>query len=286
MSSGEYATSWKQSVELPSGFKQSIYSLARSQLLSLLSAVPKKRPEKFLRGLYCHYVFDDQRKEFERLITQLMTQGQFINTDTCLEMLQGKREIDGRYFHLSFDDGFRNIYTNAFPILKKYSIPAVHFVPSQLMDADWSQAAHYCLETTRYRAVIEMCKWNDLREMAAAGIEIGSHSRTHARLASISHNLGALKNEIAGSKQDIEAHLGRECRFFAWPYGTPDDVDATTLKIVERAGYKACFGAYRGSIAPGKTSIMSVPRHLFEPQWPLSHIEFFAGGRADSLIKR
>jgi peptidoglycan/xylan/chitin deacetylase (PgdA/CDA1 family) len=286
MSSGKYATSWKESVELPAGFGRSLYSMARSQILSLLSTIPQKRPEKFLRGIYCHYVFDDQCDEFERLIVELMKIGQFVDTDTCLAMLRGEREIDGRYFHLSFDEGFRNIFTNAYPILRKYNVPAVHFVTSQLMDADWSQTYHFCLETTRYRAVIEMCKWDDLHEMAAGGVEIGSHTRTHARLATISVDTRTLESEIIGSKQDIEARLGRECRFFAWPYGTRNDVDDTSLQVIEKAGYKACFGAYRGSIVPGKTNIMSIPRHLFESQWPLSHIKFFAAGNSDLMIKK
>lgn len=272
-------------MEPPIGFRGIVYSAARAKTLSLLAALPKKTSATFLRGLYCHYVFDDQREQFERVIVELKKQGTFIDTDTCIDMLKGSRAIDGRYFHLSFDDGFRNIYTNAFPILKKHNIPALHCIPSALMNADWPHAAHYCLEVTRYRAVIEMCTWDDLREMAGANIEIGSHSRTHANLAKISLDRAALEDEIAGSKRDIEQHLGRECRFFSWPYGKKSDVDNNVLDAVEKIGYQACFGAYRGSIIPGKTNIMSIPRHLFEAQWPLSHVNFFASGRADLITK-
>lgn len=277
----DYALSFREAIELPTGILGQTRSLARNALLSALGTYPPKGTGTFLRGLYCHYVFDDQRTRFERIIVKLKNLGRFIDTDTCLDMLRGKIPIDGRYFHLSFDDGFRNIYRNAFPILAKHKIPALHFVPSALIGASFSDTARYCLETTRYRAVIEMCTWDDLREMATAGIEIGSHSRTHARMAAISDDEPKLTDEIFGSKREIEANLGQECRFFAWPYGRRGDVDSRVLDMVTRAGYLACFGAYRGSMAIEKTQMMSIPRHLFEAQWPLSHINFFASGRAD-----
>lgn len=229
--------------------------------------------------LYCHYVFEDQRARFDELITQpqLKRIGSFVDADTCVDMLEGRVDIDGRYFHLSFDDGFRNVFTNAIPILGEHGVPATIFVPTDLLGADWDRTRHYCLETTRYRGVIEMMTWEDLKEIQSHGFEVGSHTRNHRRFVDISSTPDVLRDEILGSKQDIEEHLQTECRYISWPYGTVNDADEASLDMARKAGYRAVFGAFRGSVIPGRTDVYSVPRHHFEVQWPLSHVMYFAG---------
>jgi hypothetical protein len=46
--------------------------------------------------------------------------------------------------------------------------------------------------------------------------------------------------------------------------------------MTRQAGYDACFGAYRDRIKPSKTSLFSIPRHHFEPEWPMTHVVYFA----------
>ena len=199
-------------------------------------------------------------------------------------MLQGERKIDKRYYHLSFDDGFRNNFTNALPILKKHEVPAIFFVPSSLIDASIDKTKKYCLETTKYNSVIEMLKWSDLREMLSLGYEIGSHTKTHARFSAISHNKQLMEDEILGSKKQLEDNLDYECKYISWPYGTLTDADDKSLETAKIAGYTACFGAYRGTIMLNKTDIFSIPRHHFEAQWPISHVMYFARGNMEIKI--
>ena len=82
-----------------------------------------------------------------------------------------------------------------------------------------------------------MLSAEQLRQMDAAGIEIGAHSRTHRRLATIPPE--EISDEIAGSKQDLEQILGHEVESFCFPYGSHND---QTLQAVRDAGYKtACL---------------------------------------------
>ncbi len=273
-----YATAWKEAHTFPSGLKRRARTLARSFALSAMGSLSQKRQGAFLTCLYCHYVFDDQRDDFDKLIRELKRLGSFVDTDACVDMIEGKAEIDGRYFHLSFDDGFRNIRTNAVPILEEHGVPAIAFVPTRLVGADWHRTRTYCLETTGYSGVIEMLTWADLEEMQGRGVEIGSHTRYHRRLADVSDEAGVLKDEILGSKLDLEGRLRTECRYISWPYGAEKDVDEASLNAAKEAGYRAVFGAYRGPVIPGRTSIYSIPRHHFEVQWPLSHVRYFANG--------
>jgi peptidoglycan/xylan/chitin deacetylase (PgdA/CDA1 family) len=198
-------------------------------------------------------------------------------------MLQGKRAIDGRYFHLSFDDGFRNNFTNALPVLIEHKVPAIFFVPTGIVSADWKTAQHYCINTTSYRGTMEMMTWDDLSEIILQGFEIGSHTRTHARFSSISSNPQAIEDEIHGSKNDLEAYLNIQCKYIAWPYGTLADSDRTSLSAVSTAGYTACFGAFRGTVKPNETDMFSIPRHHFEVEWPIQHIQYFARGNYESI---
>ncbi len=277
----KYATNWREAAPLPSGIMRKTRAFLRGNILSASSIINGTTDDSFLRGLYCHYVFDDQKEDFENLILELKKTGQFINTETLIEMLQGKKEINGKYYHLSFDDGFRNNFTNALPILKKYDVPAIFFIPSSLIDASEDKIDKYCMETTKYNSVIEMLKWDDVREMISLGYEIGSHTKTHARFSDISNNQELMEDEIVGSKKEIEENLDYECKYISWPYGTLDDADDKSLEMAKQAGYTACFGAYRGTIKPGDTDIFSIPRHHFEVQWPISHVMYFARGNRE-----
>lgn len=276
-----YATSWHEAKPPPSRFNKKSRYLLRGLLLSVYSVLNRKQEDNYLRCLYCHYVFDDQREDFEKLILEFKKIGQFVDTPTCVDMIQGKRKIDKRYFHLSFDDGFRNHFTNAVPILEKHKVPAIFFVPSSLVGADYETAMEYCTVTTRYKAVIEMMKWDDLREMLSMGFEIGSHTKTHARFSTLSDNKSLLKDEIFGSKKELEDNLSYHCKYISWPYGSLADVDNNSLENVKMAGYDACFGAYRGTVFPRRTDIYRIPRHQFEVQWPVSHILYFARGNME-----
>jgi peptidoglycan/xylan/chitin deacetylase (PgdA/CDA1 family) len=282
MSEKKYATRWKQAAPMPTGIVGKARSALRHVTLSTLSLANRSLDESFLRCLYCHTVFDDQIQEFERLLLELKRTGTFVDTDTCVQMLSGEKTIDNRYYHLSFDDGFRNNFVNALPILRKHDIPCIFFVPSSLIDASWDSTKVFCRQTTRYRDVIEMMKWEDLAQVILSGYEVGSHTRTHARFSAISHDCTLLQDEILGSKQELEMHLGVPCKYISWPYGRITDADAVSLEVAKSSGYQACFGAFRGSVIPAATDIFRIPRHHFEVQWPVSHIKYFARGNMEA----
>ncbi|MCP4746253.1 MAG: polysaccharide deacetylase family protein [Desulfobacteraceae bacterium] len=281
MKAYKYTNYRQQANPILSSLPRKLRRYLRYGLLSVVSVTNKSMKDKFLRCLYCHNVFDNQRSKFEKILLKLKKIGAFVDTDTCIKMIQGKKQIDGRYFHLSFDDGFQNNYTNAFPILKKHSIPAIIFIPSSLIGADYNKNKIYCLDTTGYNSVIKLLTWKEIRDMASAGYTIGSHTKTHKCFSTTSKDKTRLKDEIYGSKIEIENHLDQECKYISWPYGRLSDADKESLAMVKDAGYLSCFGAFRGAAAPNYTDLFSIPRHQFEVQWPLSHIEYFARGNME-----
>jgi peptidoglycan/xylan/chitin deacetylase (PgdA/CDA1 family) len=274
----EYATRWKEVIDEPSDLKGVLRKNIRHMTLNTLAWMSNIGPRPFLRSLYCHYVFDDQIESFENLIIQLKKIGSFIDTDKCVGIAKGEIKLDNCNFHLSFDDGFRNISENALALLEKHQIPAIVFVPTAIIDAPSEAKETYCLETTRYRKNIEMQTWDDLRDWVSRGFQVGSHTRTHARFADISSDAERMYDELSGSKDDIEQKLGVECKYISWPYGTWEDADELSIQSTQDVGYEACFGAFRGAVVPGFQELYRIPRHHFEAQWPFAHVQYFALG--------
>jgi peptidoglycan/xylan/chitin deacetylase (PgdA/CDA1 family) len=254
------------------GMRQQLRNAYLAVRGSIISA-----PEKpFLHCLYLHSVYDDRREPFRRMLSELRSSGRFVDAAEALEIVNGNRALEGPCFHLSLDDGFDNNYRNAFPILEEFGIKATFFVPSRLIDTTDAEF----LDAWWTRGIdplpTRMMRWSWLREMADHGHEIGSHTRTHARLSDISGDSERLVAEVEGSKRDIEDALGKPCRFISWPYGTFADMDERAFAEIEIAGYEGCFSAVRGFVEPGTTSRFAIPRDQAESSWPISHVRYFA----------
>jgi Polysaccharide deacetylase len=250
----------------------------------LVVAGAARRPSRspVVRALYVHGVYDDQVRNFRSLLTRLNAIGPFLSTADVLDVVAGRRTVEAAAFHLSFDDGFDNNYRNAFPILQEMGIRAAFFVPSAFIGATDNDVIDRWWVAEKARKPTRPMRWEWLREMSAAGHEIGSHTRHHVRLSAISADAAKLAEEVAGSKREIEDHLGTGCRSIAWPYGTALDLDERSRDAVQEAGYSLCFGGMRGYVRPSSPNIA---RHHFEANWPWMHVRYFALGGSEKLFR-
>jgi len=256
--------------------RQGLRSRARHALLSFAGSLPRPTERTFLRCLYLHYVYDDQVTTFRRLLSRLQRIGTFVSTERVRAIVTGREPLDARYFHLSFDDGFDNVHRNAFPVMADLGVPATVFVPTRFIGLPDDAVPGMWWDTGR--PMNRPLDWDAVREMHEHGVDIGAHTRHHARLSDLSLEPEKLRDELDGAKQDLESKLGSPCRYMSWPFGTGSDVDDVGLKAIEAAGFDMCFSAIRGKVEPGRTSAFTVPRHHFEPEWPWSHIRYFASG--------
>lgn len=121
---------------------------------------------------------------------------------------------------ITFDDGYRNFYTNALPILMDYGFRATVFLASGLIhERPLRHNGH------------EYLTWNEVRELHANGIRVGSHTVTHPTLYRVSGS--EIEHEIRDSKQAIEDHIGKGVRNFSYPFAFPEHDQEFAAQIRE-----------------------------------------------------
>ncbi len=116
---------------------------------------------------------------------------------------------------ISFDDGWEDDYTVAFPVLKKYNFIGTFF--------PYTQPLGYSQLTLT---------WNQIAEMAAAGMDFGGHTITHPHLTQLSPESAA--HEIADAKKTLETRLNKPVVTFAYPFG---EYNSVVLDLVKQAGF-------------------------------------------------
>jgi peptidoglycan/xylan/chitin deacetylase (PgdA/CDA1 family) len=137
---------------------------------------------------------------------------------------------------VTFDDAYRSVIELGFPILSRLGVPGTVFVPTGFTGSDrpmrWPGIDHWI--GGPHEAELVPMSWRELAALARAGWEIGAHTRTHPHLTELDDV--ALAEEIRASKRDVEAHLGLECRSFAYPYS---DQDERVVRATGEAGFSA-----------------------------------------------
>ncbi|MGC9521140.1 MAG: polysaccharide deacetylase family protein [Anaerolineae bacterium] len=154
---------------------------------------------------------------FEAQLQYLKEQGYESVTlaDVYATLTEGK-PLPERPVVLTFDDGYKDAYTHAVPLLQAYGFIGEFFV--------LATPAHY--EAPQYLT------WNDMRAMADAGMSIQAHARDHYDLTNRSYDF--LVYQILGAREAVEAHTGQDVRFFCYPSGRHD---TATESVVASAGY-------------------------------------------------
>ena len=120
---------------------------------------------------------------------------------------------------LTFDDGWEDQYTKAFPVLKKYGDTATFFIFTNGPNSGKP----------------DFITWKQLKKMLDAGMDIESHSVSHPYLFAITDQ-AALDKEIKTSREIITLHLGKTPDLFAYPFG---EYSAAAIATIKSAGYIA-----------------------------------------------
>ena len=150
-----------------------------------------------------------------------------IGTSEAVRRCQ-ERETAKKSVVITFDDGFRNFYTDAFPILNRYGFTATMYLPTA-----------YIGQTRLSFKGKECLTWSEVRELQKHGISFGSHTVTHPQLHDCDAH--AVRKEVGDSKQTIEQELGCAVQSFAYPYAFPETDGGFKGRLREelrQAGYE------------------------------------------------
>lgn len=131
---------------------------------------------------------------------------------------------------VTFDDGYRDFYTAAFPILKALDFTATMFLPTAFIGND--------RRAFKTRACLT---WSEVKELQRAGMHFGSHTVTHPKLVDL--DWPQIKSELSDSKAEIENQLGVAADTFAYPFAFPETNKNFVSRLSEtlsETGYQCC----------------------------------------------
>jgi peptidoglycan/xylan/chitin deacetylase (PgdA/CDA1 family) len=168
-----------------------------------------------------------------------------------VEKLQ-RGEAPARELAITFDDGYRDNFETAAPVLEKLSLPATFFVVTEWMGTDvvpwWDQE-----RGERH----PWMTWDQVRSLRGRGFDIGAHTMTHADLGILSGT--EAQREIFGSRRELERQLGASADLFAYPYGRAHQMTEANRALVRDAGFCCCCSSAGGMNKAG-TSPFDVQR--------------------------
>jgi len=149
---------------------------------------------------------------FTEQMEWLKTNVRVVHLGEIVAALAGRRPLPERAVVLTFDDGFRDFYSAAAPVLRRLRLPATVFLPTGYCGNSncWpSQPAWVSKEA--------LLDWRQVTELVQDGFQIGAHGINHSDLTTLS--LEEAEIEISGSKAEIEEQTACQVQFFAYPYG-------------------------------------------------------------------
>lgn len=185
-------------------------------------------------------------EQFEAHIAHLKSGGYTVlPVPQIVDALKTGKPLPDRTIGITIDDATRSVLTEAFPRLKAAGFPFTVFVATEAVDQHHAR----------------IMSWDDLRQLVAAGVTIGNHSTSHAKM---------WRRDDAKNRADIEhaqarfqAELGFKPTLFAYPYG---EYNLALRDLVESMGFAAAFGQQSGAIGRG-FDLFTLPRFPFNEHY-------------------
>jgi len=154
-------------------------------------------------------------------------------------------ENDRPCVSITFDDGYADNCREALPFLIREQVPCTYFVTTKNVLTGEPFPHDIALGKPLQPNSLE-----ELKKLASCGIEIGAHTRTHADLGRI-NDTQRLHDEIVVAGTDLQRALDTPIRYFAFPYGHPQNMSSAACLIAHDAGYEGICSAYGGFNFPG-----------------------------------
>lgn len=231
-----------------------------------------------------HTVNNYRRHEVNVKVTAFGKQIEFlfkyyhtISLKEALNLLRNKKEdMPKKAVVVTFDDGYRDNFSHAYPILKELKIPAMIFLTAGYIGTN-KILPHDLGDNPLYNYLLS---WNEVREMMRGGIEFGSHTLSHTNLGK--ENID-LNQEVRLSKRIIEEEINKEVWAISYPFGLLKDFNQEVKQAAIEVGY-ACGCSAMNGVNDAKTDIFELRRIGIEASDNMFTFRAKLNGALDLLI--
>lgn len=186
------------------------------------------------------------KEQFEAHMT-LLENGPYtvLSLEKVAEALSKKEKLPDRAVSLTFDDAYLSVYESVWPRLKAAGFPFTIFVSTRSIDS----------------GAEGFMSWDQIREMKAAGVSIGNHTRTHLHMAAAGEDRN--RDEIRHVRERFKKELALTSTLFAYPYG---EMSSVVRELVIDEGFLVAFGQHSG-VAHASDDLFFLPRFAFNKRY-------------------
>jgi peptidoglycan/xylan/chitin deacetylase (PgdA/CDA1 family) len=175
------------------------------------------------------------------------------STETMVGQIATRQPAKATAVAIHFDDCYRDVRTNAGPLLHAAKAPAVAFVSSGFVDTD--RAFQHDLDKYPHR--FENFRSEDIRELPELGVSVAAHTVNHVDLGKV--DPAQARKEVFESRRQLEQITRQPVSLFSFPFGGFHNIREEVRDMVMEAGYQALFSAHGGFIGKD-TSLYDIPR--------------------------
>jgi peptidoglycan/xylan/chitin deacetylase (PgdA/CDA1 family) len=165
---------------------------------------------------------------FDAQMSYLSSRGyNAITVKQLVDALYSHSQLPAKSVAITLDDGYRDSYTYAFPILKKYGLVASYMIPTGLLEGP------------------DYLTWNQITELKNSGsIYLVDHTWSHFAVGT-THVVDKINFEITSARSQLQDKTGQTIDIFAYPYGSFND---TSISLLKQNGFRAAFSTLGGSL--------------------------------------
>lgn len=205
-------------------------------------------------NIHPYYRLNTSPKMFKEHMNYLkLNNYSVINLTEANEYVKRQIQKNKRYVVITFDDGYKDFYTDAFPILNSYGYIAHVYLPTAFIGSRFHNK--------------ECLNWDEVLELGKYGNQFGSHTVSHPDLIKLKKD--EIISEILESKKEIESKTGRIIDSFAYPYAFPSERKkfiGFLGESLKKYGYSNCVTTQVGTIKDNK-------KHFFLKRIPVNSFD-------------